>query len=432
MKKFISIFIAIILLILPSAISASAEDFSSNVSGFSNVEFANGYHGFCIDAALKGAETGDVFTPAASTNVANNNQDGSDVSQKLKILLTQCFEDIFISDGNGGYVVDSLKANTSVQTAIWNITDGRYNYGEGKIFVEKVNAYDGPEIPDEGYTLTLSTGETVCFSFKVVEPPRDDQQSFFCYKVVVTDDIPHEHDHSDDWSSDGKNHWHECDCGDKAVLDVHDATTADCINPSVCSVCNKELAGVDSDNHTGNTVIKNAKPATEFEEGYTGDTYCEDCETLLEEGEVIPATHKHKHSDDWSSDDENHWHECNCGDKADTAKHNFSDGICTVCSKKDASENNNSSIGLDSILDSVPEINIDSITNGIIGIVGSLNSNSNGGNNGSNSGNSNNNENIDTEIPNTGSSSDLAFAYASAAIAMIFIAYLRKKKACID
>lgn len=42
------------------------------------------------------------------------------------------------------------------------------------------------------------------------------------------------------------------------------------------------------DNHTGETVVKNAVDATETEEGYTGDTYCLGCDTVLEEGEVIP------------------------------------------------------------------------------------------------------------------------------------------------
>ena len=38
-----------------------------------------------------------------------------------------------------------------------------------------------------------------------------------------------------------------------------------------------------------NTEVRNAKDATCTEEGYTGDTYCTDCGTLLTKGEVIPA-----------------------------------------------------------------------------------------------------------------------------------------------
>ena len=41
--------------------------------------------------------------------------------------------------------------------------------------------------------------------------------------------------------------------------------------------------------HTGGIEIKDAKDATCTENGYTGDTYCKDCEAKLESGTVIPA-----------------------------------------------------------------------------------------------------------------------------------------------
>ena len=61
------------------------------------------------------------------------------------------------------------------------------------------------------------------------------------------------------------------------------------------------------------------------------------------------STHTHSYGTDWKYDDTNHWHECECGDKADTAAHSFqwvidkaatkeATGIkheeCTVCGKK--------------------------------------------------------------------------------------------------
>lgn len=36
-----------------------------------------------------------------------------------------------------------------------------------------------------------------------------------------------------------------------------------------------------------------------------------------------PAPHVHEYGDNWKSDAENHWHECACGDKTDTAAHTF-------------------------------------------------------------------------------------------------------------
>lgn len=62
-----------------------------------------------------------------------------------------------------------------------------------------------------------------------------------------------------------------------------------------------------------------------------------------------PPSHTHSYGTDWKYDDTNHWHECQCGDKADTAAHSFqwvidkaatkeATGIkheeCTVCGAK--------------------------------------------------------------------------------------------------
>lgn len=62
-----------------------------------------------------------------------------------------------------------------------------------------------------------------------------------------------------------------------------------------------------------------------------------------------PPSHTHSYGTEWKYDDTNHWHECECGDKADTAAHSFqwvidnaatkgATGIkheeCTVCSAK--------------------------------------------------------------------------------------------------
>lgn len=62
-----------------------------------------------------------------------------------------------------------------------------------------------------------------------------------------------------------------------------------------------------------------------------------------------PPSHTHSYGTEWKYDDTDHWHECECGDKADTAAHSFqwvidkaatkeSTGIkheeCTVCGAK--------------------------------------------------------------------------------------------------
>ncbi len=430
MKRIIHIILTSILLLFSFTISASAEQVSSTTAGFSNIPFSNGYYGFCIDEKLKGAETGDSFTSAGSTSVANNNIDGSDVSQKLKILFTVCFEDIFISDGNGEYIIDSYKAGSSVQSAIWNITDGHYIWGESKSFVDKVNSYDGPDIPDEGYSKVLANGDVINFFFAVVEPQKEGQQSFFAYKITVGQDSTHKHEFNDKWESDDNNHWHECECDEKADVEKHDGTTADCKNPSICEVCGKTLGDVNADNHTGETEIRNAKPSTEFEDGYTGDTYCKDCGKLLEKGKTIPATHKHEFSDKWESDDNNHWHECECDEKADVEKHTVSNGFCTVCDKsvKDGGNHYDIRLDLDSILGLIPDMDSFDFIFGLIPDFDSGNNNDNGIHSDSAT---EADKNDDAEIPDTGSDSRIPCIYITillSALVLTLTLYFKKRK----
>ena len=144
-----------------------------------------------------------------------------------------------------------------------------------------------------------------------------------CKKVLETATIPatHSHSYGTDWKYDDTNHWHECECGDKADIAAHSASE---------------------------WIIDTA--ATETADG-AKHKECTVCKKVLETA-TIPATgssHTHSYGTDWKYDDTNHWHECECGDKADTAAHSFqwvidkaatkeATGIkheeCTVCGAK--------------------------------------------------------------------------------------------------
>ena len=41
----------------------------------------------------------------------------------------------------------------------------------------------------------------------------------------------------------------------------------------------------------------------------------------LPEDVTVQEIHTHSHSAEWESDEDNHWHECTCGDKKDLAGH---------------------------------------------------------------------------------------------------------------
>ena len=147
-----------------------------------------------------------------------------------------------------------------------------------------------------------------------------------CKKVLETATIPatgssHTHSYGTDWKYDDTNHWHECECGDKADVAAHSASE---------------------------WIVDTA--ATETADG-AKHKECTVCKKVLETA-TIPATgssHTHSYGTDWKYDDTNHWHECECGDKADTAAHSFqwvidkaatkeATGIkhekCTVCGAK--------------------------------------------------------------------------------------------------
>jgi hypothetical protein len=65
-------------------------------------------------------------------------------------------------------------------------------------------------------------------------------------------------------------------------------TTATCVSKAVCSVCGETFGEVDANNHV-HTTVKNQKEATCTQTGYTGDTYCTDCDKLLGTGKELAA-----------------------------------------------------------------------------------------------------------------------------------------------
>ena len=147
-----------------------------------------------------------------------------------------------------------------------------------------------------------------------------------CGYTMATETIPatgggeHTHSYGSEWKNDADNHWHECSCGDKKDTAAH--TAGEWIIDAPAS------ATTDGSKHKECTVC-----------GYTMAT------------ETIPATgggeHTHSYGSEWKNDADNHWHECSCGDKKDTAAHTAGEWIidtpatattsgtkhkkCTVC-----------------------------------------------------------------------------------------------------
>ena len=116
------------------------------------------------------------------------------------------------------------------------------------------------------------------------------------------------------YGCDENTHWHACyycENGKDAVnghffVQSNDDSSlkspATCISKPVyyvsCGYCyykgtetfEYQWGNVDPNNHTGVTEVRGVVEATCTHDGYTGDTYCKDCDAKLASGKVIPAT----------------------------------------------------------------------------------------------------------------------------------------------
>ncbi len=128
------------------------------------------------------------------------------------------------------------------------------------------------------------------------------------------------------WESDATDHWHTCGCGEKFEKVAH-AYDQKVKNESTL----KTAANCDDDAVYYLSCVCGKVSTTE---------------TFVDTG----SAKGHSHGTEWKSDKDNHWHECACGDKADSAKHTeklvdakdatetekgyTGDKVCSVCGKE--------------------------------------------------------------------------------------------------
>ena len=199
--------------------------------------------------------------------------------------------------------IEAEFAETPVEAYTLTVIKGTASVAAGTPITDKIEqntvvtvTADAPEagkvfdkwvVLEGNVTLADATKATTTFTM-----PGNDVKIEATYK-----DAPPSHTHSygTEWKYDDTNHWHECECGDKADIAAHSASewivdtvateTADGAKHKECTVCKKVL-----------------------------------------ETAPIPATgsaHTHSYGTEWKYDGTNHWHECECSDKADTAAHSF-------------------------------------------------------------------------------------------------------------
>jgi len=202
----------------------------------------------------------------------------------------------------------------------------------GDIYKNKITAFEAGKTYHYGvyvtaYTADISPDAKLKINGREVKYTRigdeNDTQSFWVETDLTMTPAAdgHTHKYGTEWKYDETNHWHECECGNKADITAHtfkqiidkEATTAEKGSKhEECTVCGYKKAAVD-----------------------------------------IPKidSHNHNYGTEWKYDSTNHWHECECGEKADITGHTFKQIIdkeatatekglkheeCTVCGYKKA------------------------------------------------------------------------------------------------
>ncbi len=130
------------------------------------------------------------------------------------------------------------------------------------------------------------------------------------------------------WETNDTQHYHTCDCGTEFDHANHTGGEATCKARALCSTCGAAYGELNANNHK-NTDLRDVDPATCNEPGYTGDTWCKDCETKIANGTVTDPTGKHVDADGmWETNDTQHFHTCSCGTEFDHANHTGGEATC--------------------------------------------------------------------------------------------------------
>ena len=174
----------------------------------------------------------------------------------------------------------------------------------GDIYKNKITAFEAGKTYHYGvyvtaYTADISPDAKLKINGREVKYTRigdeSDTQIFWVETDLTMTPTAdgHTHKYGTEWKYDETNHWHECECGNKADITAHNfkwivdrkATTAEKGSKhEECTVCGYKKTAVD-----------------------------------------IPKidSHNHDYGTEWKYDETNHWHECEDGEKAEITAHNF-------------------------------------------------------------------------------------------------------------
>ena len=202
----------------------------------------------------------------------------------------------------------------------------------GDIYKNKITAFEAGKTYHYGvyvtaYTADISPDAKLKINGREVKYTRigdeSDTQSFWVETDLTMTPAAdgHTHKYGTEWKYDETNHWHECECGNKADITAH----------------------------TFKQIIDKEATATEKVSKHEECTVCGYKKATVDISKI--DSHNHDYGTEWKYDSTNHWHECECGNKADITAHTFKQIIdkeatatekgskheeCTVCGYKKA------------------------------------------------------------------------------------------------
>ena len=172
------------------------------------------------------------------------------------------------------------------------------------IYTNKITAFEAGKTYHYGvyvtaYTADISPDAKLKINGREVKYTRigdeSDTQSFWVETDLTMTPVAdgHTHKYGTEWKYDETNHWHECECGNKADITAH----------------------------TFKQIIDKEATATEKGSKHEECTVCGYKKAAVD----IPKidSHNHNYGTEWKYDSTNHWHECEDGEKADITAHNF-------------------------------------------------------------------------------------------------------------
>ena len=225
---------------------------------------------------------------------------------------------------------------------------------------------NGVEVVGENGVYVIAEGATT-----VVVKNNQEKGQLHIAKIEIAYNVTaegHTCEYGAEWSYSDTTHFHACECGQRADEAYHVGGTATTTEQAVCEVCAQPYGKLAANVMTIAEVIASAEGTmvsftgrvTIYNFSYSGTTIVVEDETgsiqvfkfdgevnvydivtvtgvrssyngtiQIEEGVVVVVTaHEHTYGA-WTTDDRNHWHECECGEIVDVAPHVAgADGKC--------------------------------------------------------------------------------------------------------